>query len=311
MSVCSLSGYVAEPSIFTVLVAARQHLVVARFSARDGTELAYRVQGRGTAVVCLPGGPMRDSVYLGDLGGLAARCQVIVLDLRGTGRSAAPADHASYRCDRVVEDVEVLRETLRLDSMHLLGHSAGASLALQYAARYPGRVGSLLLITPSTRALGLAATDAARQEIMQLRRNEPWFAAAAAAFERISADEEREDDWGAIAPFGYGRWDAAAQAHCAAQDDQINDEAAEEFNADGAYDPAATRAALAALDVPVLVLAGSLDLVTPPALAAALAAMCRRADLVVQHGAGHFPWLDDRRAFVSAVTAFLARNSGS
>jgi pimeloyl-ACP methyl ester carboxylesterase len=35
------------------------------FSAADGTELAYHVQGEGIPRVCLPGGPMRDSAYLG------------------------------------------------------------------------------------------------------------------------------------------------------------------------------------------------------------------------------------------------------
>jgi len=57
-------------------------------------------------VVCLPGGPMQDSKYLGDLGGLSARHQLILLDLRGTGASAIPEDTASYRCDHLVGDVE-------------------------------------------------------------------------------------------------------------------------------------------------------------------------------------------------------------
>jgi hypothetical protein len=43
---------------------------------------------------------MRDSAYLGDLGGLSARRELIRLDLRGTGQSATPADPATYRCDR-------------------------------------------------------------------------------------------------------------------------------------------------------------------------------------------------------------------
>lgn len=41
-------------------------------SAHDGTKLAYHVFGDGPPVVCLSGGPMQDSVYLGDLGGLSA-----------------------------------------------------------------------------------------------------------------------------------------------------------------------------------------------------------------------------------------------
>ena len=35
---------------------------------------------------------MQDSVYLGDLGGLPRHRQLVVLDLRGTGRSATPDD---------------------------------------------------------------------------------------------------------------------------------------------------------------------------------------------------------------------------
>jgi pimeloyl-ACP methyl ester carboxylesterase len=77
------------------------------FCAADGTELAYHVQG--APLVCLPGGPGRASSYLGDLGGLSAHRRLILLDSRGTGRSAIPADPASYRCGHLVEDVAPCR----------------------------------------------------------------------------------------------------------------------------------------------------------------------------------------------------------
>ncbi|WP_391858972.1 hypothetical protein [Streptomyces rhizosphaerihabitans] len=35
------------------------------------------------------------------------------------------------------------------------------------------------------------------------------------------------------------------------------------------------------------------------------AALFPHAELVVQPGAGHFPWLDDADAFVAATAAFL------
>ena len=79
-----------------------------RLTAPDGTELAYHVRGEGDPLIVLPGGPMRASAYLGDLGGLAAHRRLILLDLRGTGDSAVPADPATYRCDRQVDDVEVV-----------------------------------------------------------------------------------------------------------------------------------------------------------------------------------------------------------
>ncbi|HEY4849586.1 MAG TPA: alpha/beta fold hydrolase [Streptosporangiaceae bacterium] len=84
--------------------------------------------GEGIPVICLPGGPMQDSVYLGELGGLSARRQLIVMDYRGTGQSGMPEDATSYRCDRLVDDVEALREHLGLDRLDLLAHYAGANL---------------------------------------------------------------------------------------------------------------------------------------------------------------------------------------
>jgi pimeloyl-ACP methyl ester carboxylesterase len=248
---------------------------------------------------------MQDSRYLGELGGLSAHRRLIMLDLRGTGQSAIPQDAASYRCDRLVDDAEALREHLGLDRVDLLAHCAGANLAALYAARYPERVGKLALITPSTMAAGITATGASRREVALLRKDEPWFSAAFAALEAIMAGDATDDRWKAIDPFFYGRWDAAAQAHHAAQDGHRNTEAAAAFGAEGAFDPDATRAALAAFKAPVLLLAGQTDLNTPPRVVAEYAGLFPDAELVVQPEAGHFPWLDDADQFVATTAAFL------
>jgi proline iminopeptidase len=275
------------------------------FSAHDGTDLAHHVFGEGIPVICLPGGPMQDSVYLGELGGLSAHRQLIVVDPRGTGQSAIPEDAASYRCDRLVDDVEALREHLGLDRLDLLAHCAGANLATLYVARHPERVSKLVLITPSTMAVGIAATGESRLETARLRKDEPWFGAAFAALETIVAGNATDDSWKAIDPFFYGRWDAAAQAHQAAQDGHRNQQAAAAFGAEGAFDPEATRAALAAFDAPVLLLAGEVDLNTIPSVVAEFAELFPNAELVVQPGAGHFPWLDDADRFVATTATFL------
>ncbi|MFI6785831.1 alpha/beta fold hydrolase [Nonomuraea sp. NPDC050383] len=276
------------------------------FTAYDGTPLAYHALGEGDPLVCLPGGPMQDSAYLGDLGGLTAHRRLIMVDPRGTGGSAIPEDAASYRCDRLVDDVEALREHLGLDRIDLLAHCAGANLATLYAARHPERVGRLALITPSTRAVGLDATGEARMATARLRKDEPWFGPAFAALEAIVAGRMTGDTWKAIDPFYYGRWDAAAQAHNAAQDGRRNDEAAAAFGAEGVFDPDATRAALAAFGAPVLVLAGEVDLNSIPGVVAEFAGLWPKAEFTVQPGAGHFPWLDDPGRFVTTTAAFLA-----
>jgi proline iminopeptidase len=276
------------------------------FTAHDGTELAYRRLGQGDPVVCLPGGPMQDCAYLGDLGGLSEHLDLILPDPRGTGRSATPADPASYRCDRLVDDVEALLDHLGLERATLLGHSAGANIAALYTAARPERVDRLVLVTPSAFALGVRITAEARREVVRLREGEPWYGPAAAAFERISAGQATDDDWTAIAPFTYGRWDAETQAHHVRGRQRRNDEAAAVFGSEGAFDPPATRAALAAFDAPVLLVGGEVDLTTPPSVLAGYVDLFPRATLTVLPGAAHFPWLDDPAAFTTAVAAFLA-----
>ncbi|MEW9528401.1 alpha/beta fold hydrolase [Microbispora sp. NPDC049125] len=275
------------------------------FTTTDGTELAYHVAGQGEPLLCLPGGPMRASAYLGDLGGLSARRRLIMLDLRGTGDSGVPADPATYRCDRQVADVEALRRHLGLDHVDVLAHSAGGDLAILYAARHPGRIRSLTLITARARALGVDFTEEHRREAAALRADEPWFEAARDAYGRVWAGTASDADWDVVAPFFYGRWDAAAQAHAASEVEQTNDDAAEIYASSGAFAPAATRAAIAELSAPVLILAGELDSGPLPRVAAVIAKLFPKAESRVQPGGGHFPWLDDPALFAQTVGTFL------
>jgi pimeloyl-ACP methyl ester carboxylesterase len=275
------------------------------YSAPDGTRLAYHLVGQGEPVICLPGGPMQSSAYLGDLGGLAAHRSLILLDLRGTGESAAPQDPTSYRCDRLVDDVEALREHLGRDRIDLLGHSAGAAVALLYAARYGERIDHLALVNPSPRVVNLDITDEDRREIVEQRRQEPWFPDAHAAFERIWSDHAEAEDWTAISPFYYGRWDADTARYDAEQRDQKNTEAAAMYYEPGGPSPEQTRFAIAELTAPVLLLTGEYDVGLPPKRAGAYARLFGRAAVAVQPGGGHFPWHDDREWFARTVVSFL------
>ncbi|MFF6996337.1 alpha/beta fold hydrolase [Streptomyces sp. NPDC008313] len=274
-------------------------------TAPDGTELAYHLRGEGEPLLVLPGGPMRASAYLGDLGGLTAHRRLVLLDLRGTGDSAVPRDPATYRCDRLVGDVEALRVHLGLERVDVLAHSAGGNLAMLHAARHPERVRRLALIAATPWALGLPVTVQDRLAAARRRAGEPWFAEAYPAFEALWSGREADDPL-SYAPFFYGRWDETARAHMAADETQTNDEAAGLYGSAGAYDPPATRAALASLTAPVLVYAGELDGGPSPELAGRVAALLPTARRVVQPGGGHFPWLDDPEWFTRYVAKFLA-----
>ncbi|MGW3288789.1 alpha/beta fold hydrolase [Streptomyces sp. NPDC001002] len=274
------------------------------FTAPDGTELAYHLRGEGEPLLVLPGGPMRASAYLGGLGGLDAHRGLVLLDLRGTGDSATPVDPTTYRCDRLVADVEALRGHLGLERVDLLAHSAGGSLAMRYAEGYSERVARLVLVTATPWALGMPATAEDRLAAAGLRSGEPWFAEAFPAFRAWLAGTGDFDP--AFSGFFYGRWDEAAQLHEAGADKEFNDDAGEVFGSAGAYDPPATRAALARLTGPVLVLAGELDGGPTPELARRTADVFPNAELAVQPGAGHYPWLDDPEWFRRRISAFLA-----
>jgi pimeloyl-ACP methyl ester carboxylesterase len=272
-------------------------------SAYDGTDIAYHVRGDGDPLVVLPGGPMRASAYLGDLGGLTAHRRLVLLDLRGTGDSAVPDDPATYRCDRLVDDVEALRVHLGLERMDVLAHSAGGSLAMLYAARHPARVRRLVLVTATPWALDLPATPEDRLEAALLRKDEPWFEEAFGPFRAWLAGTGDFDP--VFAPFFHGRWNDAARDHDARGEEETNEEAADVYLSPDAFDPPATRAALARCAARVLVLAGELDGGPRPELARRCAGVFPHAEVAVQPGAAHYPWLDDPQWFVRRVAAFL------
>ncbi|MFH9646389.1 alpha/beta fold hydrolase [Streptomyces albidoflavus] len=278
------------------------------FTAPDGTPLAYHAAGEGPPLVCLPGGPFHPAAYLGDLGGLTAGRRLTGLDLRGTGASGVPADPGSYRCDRLVADVEALRRHLGADRVDLLGHSAGANLAVRYAERHPDRVDRLVLVTPSTFAVDVDVPGSVRAKTARLREGEPWFPEAYAALQEAAAGRATSASWEAMAPFMYARWDDEARAHRALGTPWRGTEAAAAYGSEGAFDPPATRAALAAFARPALLVAGELDLNSPPEAVTSYAALFPDARLTVLPGVSHFPWVDDPEGFASAVGDFLGRH---
>ncbi|MFJ8082377.1 alpha/beta fold hydrolase [Streptomyces sp. NPDC096205] len=278
------------------------------FTASDGTRLAYQVLGDGPPLVCVPGGPGRAGTYLAGLAGAVGRRSLILLDNRGTGASAEPADPASYGMERLVDDIEALRICLGLERMDLLGHSSAGNTALLYALRRPERVARLVLLAPSTRAVGIGVDDF--EEALDRRADEDWYESARAGITGwlgapTIADSlpHREQ----AAPFFYGRWDEAARAHARAETEELSEPAAAGFYADVTLDPAEVRAVAAESATPVLVVTGERDPFPTPATGERLAALFPHGESYVQPGAGHYMWLDDPKALGGALDAFLAR----
>lgn len=228
-----------------------------------------------------------------------------MLDPRGTGGSQAPRDTGSYRCDRLVADVDALRAHLGLDRIDLLGHSGGVNLAALYVGRHPERVGRLALITPSVWAVGIPVSGEVRRATVRPRHDEPWFPAAYAALEAITEGRATAGTWQAITPFSYGRWDEEARAYQATGEEQRNDEAAP-CSPGTAPSIRSSRVRRSAGSSGRCCCSRARSIPAPPTIVTEFAGLFPNAELVVQPGAGHFPWRDDADRFVAATAAFLA-----
>lgn len=71
--------------------------------------------------------------------------RIILFDQRGCGKSRPHAELTDNTTWRLVEDMEALREHLRIDRWQIFGGSWGSTLALAYAQAHPQRVSELVL----------------------------------------------------------------------------------------------------------------------------------------------------------------------
>jgi len=107
--------------------------------------LCYLKRGEGDEAALLIhgfGGDLNNWLFNQDA--LAEELSVYALDLRGHGRSSKQVGSGSLH--EFVEDVLGFLDTLGLQKVHLVGHSMGGAIAIQFALAYPGRTSSLVLI---------------------------------------------------------------------------------------------------------------------------------------------------------------------
>ncbi len=74
---------------------------------------------------------------------------VYLFDQVGSGYSERLESVQAYTVDRSIADLDAIREMIDADDMILIGHNAGAELAVRYMARFPERVAQVVLVSPT------------------------------------------------------------------------------------------------------------------------------------------------------------------
>lgn len=109
--------------------------------------------GEGEAIVFLHGGPGSEQrFFLPHVLPLSRKFKLVFYDQRGCGKSEPSIDN-QYSMMNEVNNLELIRKELKLEKINLIGESWGSMLALLYATTYPERVNKILL----TAAIGVTA----------------------------------------------------------------------------------------------------------------------------------------------------------
>ena len=118
----------------------------------NGLNFHYWTVGQGPHLILLHGlGGNLAVWHLRSVPLLRDHFTVTTYDLRGHGRS--DMSPSGYTTHDMAEDLRGLMDVLGIGQAHLVGHSLGADISLQFALHYPARAGKLILVEPSLPAL--------------------------------------------------------------------------------------------------------------------------------------------------------------
>jgi haloalkane dehalogenase len=109
-----------------------------------GSQLHYEDHGTGTPFVFLHGNPTSSHLWRNVLPTVSAEARCLAPDLIGMGRSGKPA--IGYTFADQARYLDAWFGALGLDGAVLVGHDWGGVLALDWAARHPGRVRGLVFL---------------------------------------------------------------------------------------------------------------------------------------------------------------------
>ncbi|MEL7389826.1 MAG: alpha/beta fold hydrolase [Pseudomonadota bacterium] len=117
--------------------------------SRDGVNIAYATAGTGPPLVMASGGlshlelGWQNPIWGKTHRALSKEFQLVRYDGRGSGLSDWNVPEISLATS--VRDLETVVDTLGLERFPLIGYSHSCAVAIEYAARHPERVSSLIL----------------------------------------------------------------------------------------------------------------------------------------------------------------------
>jgi len=254
--------------------------------------LDYRDQGHGAPVIFIHAFPLNQHMWDAQLEILQTFCRVITVDLRGFGGSDSPP--GPYTMDDMAADVRGLMKGLGIDRALLVGLSMGGYVSLAFYRNFPDALSGLVLA--DTRAT--ADTSEARERRLKSADKAEREGVHAIAAEMIplllgrTTRESRQtvvDQVRRIIESNSSRGIAEAQRCMSARPDSTH--------------------LLTMMNLPVLIIVGSEDTLTPVAEAESLRNAIPGAQLLVIEGAGHLTNLEHPDQFNTALIKFIEENA--
>lgn len=220
-------------------------------------DIAYESHGAGPPLVALHGATsLGREDFAAQLPSLRKAFLVHLPDARGHGATRWDAADG-FRYDWLVDDLEAFVDALGLRTFHLLGFSMGAMTALQFGARFPERLRTLVAIGITTRREPRASVVRRATDVERILSRNPELAAALG----------KRHDPGQ----GEGAWQRLLPA----------------IAADVAVQPLLSPAELHRIDCPAMVVVGDRDPYVPVEHAAGLARQMPAGRLLVVPACGH------------------------
>ncbi len=262
----------------------------------DGETLAYLTMGdpAGTPVVLIHGytDSARDWVPL--IPYLAPRLRLILVDLRGHGRSGKP--ECCYTRLDFAYDIKLLLDALQVGRADIVGHSMGSFIAQTFAEFWPQRTGRVVLISSSGGRRPGAAPPAPKLDyVAAIRRlKEPIDPDSKFMIEWWSSPTPVDPDF-----LRRQRQDAAAiplRVWLAVLDQGLLDD----------LDHGDLQRTLPRLKAPVLLIWGSADPIMDEGSRATLREALPQAQVKIFPGLGHNPFWEQPAKCAGVINEFLA-----